>query len=218
MTALWIGLIALVAAIVAWAAWLFSGRNRDVVSEVRILNPEGDEGTALVVYHPGKSDFQGKVFAGFAEGLVANGWRVEMTTPSSQAPTDLMGYDLLILGGPTYGFAPNRPIQRYLSRLGDLGGKPTVTIITALGMGERSTEMMQRLVQEANGNLIKALILYKARPNDDDNYVDGRQNQDLAVEMAIQAAIEIATWAEGKGATQDSTESALPGEQERTTD
>jgi flavorubredoxin len=191
MTALWIGLIAAFAAVAAWATWLFSDRNRDVVSEVTALNPEGEAGTALVVYHPGKSDFQRRVFSGFAEGLVASGWQVEMTTPSSQAPTDLTGYDLLVLGGPTYGFTPNRPIQRYLSRLGDLGGKRTVTIITALGMGDRSTEMMQRLVRQANGELLRALVLYKSRPNDDDNFVDGEQNQDLAVEIATQAAREI---------------------------
>lgn len=191
MSALWIGLIVVFAAIAAWAAWLFSGRNREVASEVTTLNPEGETGTALVVYHPGKSDFQRRVFAGFAEGLMSNGWRVEMTTPSPQTPTDLSGYDLLVLGGPTYGFTPNRPIQKYLSRLGDLGGMRTATLITALGMGERSTSKMERLVQQANGRLIKALVLYKARPNDDDNFVDGKQNQDLAVEMATQAAQQI---------------------------
>jgi flavorubredoxin len=191
MSALWMGLIAVLAVIAAWAGWLFAGRNREVASEVTTLNPDGETGRALVVYHPGKSDFQNRVFAGFAQGLVANGWRVEVTTPSPQTPTGMADYDLLVLGGPTYGFTPNRPIQKYVSRLGDLGGKPTVTIITALGMGQRSAGRMERFVRQANGNLIRALVLYKARPNDDDNYVDGKQNQDLAVEMATQAAKEI---------------------------
>ena len=210
MSAFWIGLIAVFAALAASGAWLFSGRNREVVSEVTTLNPEGEAGRSLVVYHPGKSDFQHRVFSGFAEGLVANGWRVEMTTPSSQAPADLAGYDLLVLGGPTYGFAPNRPIQKYLSRLGDLGGKQTVTIITALGMGERSTGMMEQLVRQANGDLVRALVLYKARPNDDDNPVDGKQNQELAVEMATQAAKAISTRA--------AQEIALPAVSERAAD
>jgi flavorubredoxin len=188
---LWIGLIVVCAAIAAWAAWLFSGRNREVVSEMTVLNPAGEARTALVVYHPGKSDFQRRVFAGFAEGLESNGWRVEMTTPSPQTRTDLSGYDLLVLGGPTYGFTPNRPILRYLGRLGDLDGMRTVTIITALGMGERSTRIMEQRVRQANGTLVKALVLYKARPNDDDNYVDGKQNRELAVQMATRAAQEI---------------------------
>jgi len=191
MSEWWIGLIVALAALAAWGVWLMVGRNREVVSEVTILNPGGETGRALVVYHPGKSDFQRRVFAGFSDGLVASGWQVEMTTPSLQTPTDLAGYDLLVLGGATYGFQPNQPIQTYVGRLGDLGGKPTVTIITALGMGERSTGIMEGLVRQANGNLVKALVLYKARPNDDDNPVGGRENQDLAVEMAIQAAKEI---------------------------
>ena len=188
MSAFWIGLIVVFAALPVWGVWLFSGRNREVVSEVQTLNPEGETGTALVVYHPGKSDFQRRVFAGFAEGLVASGWRVELTTPSPLTPTGLDGYDLLVLGGPTYGFKPNLPIQRYLNRLGDLGAKPTVTIITALGMGQRSARSMEESIRQANGTLVKALVLYKARPNDEDNPVGGRQNQDLAVGIATQAA------------------------------
>jgi flavorubredoxin len=191
MSLFWIVLIAVSVVLAAAAARLYYERNKEVVSEVRTLNSGGDVGTALVVYHPGKSDFQHRVISGFAEGLVSNGWRVEITTASDQAPTDLSGYDLLVLGGPTYVFTPNRPIRRYLSRLGDLGGQRTVTIITAMGAGNRSTSIMESLVREANGDLVNALLLYKMRPNDDNNYVDGKQNRALAVEMANQAAREI---------------------------
>ena len=190
MDALWIGLIA-VGVPVAVVAWVYYGRNRDVVSGVKMLNDGGDVGTALVVYHPGKSAFHGRVFSGFVDGLVANGWRVEVTTPSVQAPTDVSGYDLLVLGGPTYGFAPNRPIRRYLRRLGDLGGQSVATIITAMGAGERSSAIMDRLVRDANGDLVCSLFLYWMRPNDNDRHVDGAQNRALAVEMATEAAKEI---------------------------
>jgi flavorubredoxin len=191
VSALWIALIIVPVLIGVVVALLDYGRNREVVSEVKTLNPEGDAGTALVVYHPGKSDFQHRVFSGFVEGLVSRNWHVEITTPSAQAPTDLSGYDLLVLGGPTYWFTSNRPIRRYLSRLGNLRGQRTVTIITALGAGERSTSIMEKQVREANGDLVNALLLYKMRPNDDDNYVDSKQNQALAVEMATQAAEEV---------------------------
>jgi hypothetical protein len=50
---------------------------------------------------------------------------------------------------------------------------------------------MEKQVREANGDLVNALLLYKMRPNDDDNYVDSQQNQALAVEMANQAAKEV---------------------------
>lgn len=186
----WIVLI-VAGVIFVFAVLLFSGRNKEVVSKVETLNPTGDVGAAFVVYHRGKGDFQRRVFSGFAEGLVANGWRVEVTTPSAQTPTDLDGYDLLVLGGPTYGFTPNQPIKRYLKRLGDMNGQRIVTIITALGLGERSTAIIQDLVRQANGDLVRAMFLYKLRPNDDDNFVDGKQNQALAVEMATLAAREV---------------------------
>jgi hypothetical protein len=66
-----------------------------------------------------------------------------------------------------------------------------LAVITALGAGERSTSIMQKQVREANGNLVKALLLYKMRPNDEDNSIDGEENRALAVEMARQAAMEI---------------------------
>lgn len=137
------------------AAWVFYKINSDVVSEVKVLNPEGDKGTALVVYHPGLSDFQYKVTYAFAEGLVSSGWRVEITTASSQAPTDLSSHDLLVLGSPTYGPKPAPTIQRYLSRIGDLEHKCTVIICTA--GGSPATEAMENLVQAANGVVVKSL-------------------------------------------------------------
>jgi hypothetical protein len=50
---------------------------------------------------------------------------------------------------------------------------------------------MERLVREAHGDLVKSLILYKMRPNDNNKYVNGKQNRALAVEIAIQAAKDI---------------------------
>jgi hypothetical protein len=65
------------------------------------------------------------------------------------------------------------------------------TIITAMGAGERSAAMMDRLVRDANGDLVCSLLLYWMRPNDDDRFVDGAQNRALAVETATEAAAAI---------------------------
>jgi flavorubredoxin len=175
------------------AAWTLSylWLNQEVVSQVDVRNPEGKKGTALVVYHPGRGSFHSRVVSSFADGLASGGWRVEVTTASAQAPTDLSSYDLLVLGSPTYWFTPSWTIQRFLRRLGDLGGQPTVTIITGMGAGERSASVMEKRVREANGNLVKGLLYYWMRPNDDDNYVNTDQNKSLAVEMARQAGKEI---------------------------
>ena len=186
-----IGIVALIVLVAAWGLsylWL----NQEVVGKVEVQNPEGGAGTALVVYHPGRGSFHPRVISGFVKGLVAKGWRVEVAPASPQAPADQAGYDFLVLGSPTYWFTPSLAIRRYLRRLGDLGGQPTATIITGLGAGGRSRAALERQVREANGHLVKALLLYRMRPNDEENYVDSKQNQALAVEMATRAASELA--------------------------
>jgi len=160
-------LVAALVILIVGVALLYLVTSQEVVSSIEVLNRGGDQGTALVVYHPGLTGFHERVTSAFADGLVSNGWRVEMTTASPYAPTDLSSYDLLVLGGPTYFWTPNRPIKSYLSRLGNLGGKRTAIIITALGMGERSISTMERLVQAANGDLVKSLLLYSLAPNED---------------------------------------------------
>jgi flavorubredoxin len=186
----WIILIVILAAVgILHYLWL----NQEQATPVEVQNPGGEAGTALIVFHPGRGSFHRRVIAGFAEGLTSAGWRVEVATASPQAPTDLDGYDLLVLGSPTYYFSPSAVIRRHLRRLGDLGGQRTVTIITGLGAGERSSAIMQDLVRGANGDLVKGLLYFRMRPNDEDNLVDAQQNRALAVEMATRAAQDIAS-------------------------
>jgi hypothetical protein len=186
---MWLAIVIIVIAL-AWVLsylWL----NKVVVSPVEVRNPEGKAGTALVVDHPGRGSFHVQVVSGFVGGLVVGGWRVETTTISPQAPTDLSGYDLLVLGSPTYWFTPSWPMRRYLGWLGNLDGQRVVTIVTGMGAGERSASIAEKWVRGRDGDLVKGLLFYWMRPNDDDNYVNTAQNKALAVEMAAQTAREL---------------------------
>jgi hypothetical protein len=89
--------VTLVVLFVGWQGLLSFMVNVEVISDVEVLNPNGSAGTTLLVYHPGKSGYQEMLIEAFSEGLVSNGWRVEVTTASKEAPTDLSGYDLLVL-------------------------------------------------------------------------------------------------------------------------
>ena len=104
----------------AIAAWV---EFHEVVSEVKVLNPESDKGITLVIYQKGLRDFESKVAFAFANGLVATGWRVEITTVSPNTPTQISSYDLLVFIWPTYMFSPSFPIRKYLKRIGDLKEK-----------------------------------------------------------------------------------------------
>ncbi len=157
----------LVSLLILWFGAVSYWVNVEVVSPLEVLNGEGDSGTALVVFHPGKSSFQRDVSYAFAEGLVSQGWRVEITTASYQAPTDLSPYDLLVLGAPTYDWLPARRLETYVRGLGDLAGQPTVTVISGAGYTDLSQPAMERMVQETGGELIKSLAVWSMRPNED---------------------------------------------------
>ena len=148
-------------AITAWVEF------HEVVSEVKVLNPESDKGTALIIYQKGLRDFAPKVAFAFANGLVSNGWRVEITTVSPKAPTHISNYDLLVLVWPTYIFSPSLPIQKYLRRIGDLKEKRTIIICTAAGAPLGSCEKMKNRVQAAHGSVEKSLTLFTMRPNEE---------------------------------------------------
>jgi len=61
-----------------------------------------------------------------------------------------------------------------------------VTIVTGLGAADNASEMMQRLVRDANGNLAKVLLLTTLAPNDD------RYGSNDALAIARQAGLELA--------------------------
>ena len=156
-------LIVLIVVVISFIA--LTGREH--VSELQIINLDGTSGTALVVYHPGLSSFQEDVTKSFVDGLVSKGWRIEITTASSDAPSDITNYDLLVLGTPTYGSAPAKPLVNYIDRLDDLDGKPIVVICTALGSAQETLERVSTQIQEINGSVISSLTLTRMAPNDE---------------------------------------------------
>jgi len=150
-------LLAVLIALGAVSAYALYKIEVDVVSGITILNAGGTKGTVLVVYHPGIYDFQARITYAFANGLASNGYRVEITTASGQAPTDLSKYSLLVLGSPTYASNPAPPLSRYLSSLGDLKGKPTVVVCTAAG--NSAVAKMKSAVEDSHGVVVDSLEL-----------------------------------------------------------
>lgn len=157
------------------------GMNNDVITQIVVKNPEGNK-IALVLYHPGLSSFSHDVAYAFSDGLVANDWRVEITTPSVEAPTDLSKYNLLVVSSNTYGFNPDSPTARHLERIGDLGGIETVAITLGAGSAEQSQKIFEDMLELHNGTIIDSLLLYHMAPNEGGN---------SATEIAEQSAKEI---------------------------
>lgn len=126
--------------------------NKDVVSPIVVINSGGVK-TALVVYQPGLSSAPKDNSYTFADGLASSDWRVEIATASSQAPSELSNYSLLVLAFPIYGGGPGTAALRYVERLGDLHGILTVIIDVS-----SSENVMRQKVEADNGTIILRLI------------------------------------------------------------
>lgn len=139
--------------------------NRETVSEVVTLGTDRGGGRALIVYHSTHGGFQPLVQRALAQGLRSQGWRVDLTTASRATPTDTSGYDLLVLGAPSYNWQPARPVLAYLRRLGDLKGLPVALVISGGGMTDRARATLSDSVTHAHGRILEAIELWTARPN-----------------------------------------------------
>jgi flavorubredoxin len=156
-----LALLVVIAASIAFLALaVLPNINKDVVSGIDVINPSGSK-TALVVYQPGYTGFPKDISYAFADGLASAGWRVEITTASSQAPSDLSGYSLLVLGFPVYGGKPGDPIVRYINRTSDLNGIRTVIIaLDGLNSPAGSVDTLKQKVQAVNGTFYESLTLW----------------------------------------------------------
>jgi hypothetical protein len=141
--------------------------NNDIVTQLVIRNPEGAK-TALVLYHPGLTSFSKDVAYAFADGLVENDWRVEVATPSFEAPTDVSKYSLLVVVSNTYAFTPDAPTTRHLERIGNLNGIQSVLLTLGAGSAEESKQSLENMIQDRNGTIIESLLLYSMAPNEGD--------------------------------------------------
>lgn len=155
--------------------------NRDVVSGIDVINGSGMK-SALLVYQPGLTNFPRDVAYAFANGLASSGWRVEVTTASSQAPSNLSKYGLLVVGFPIYGGAPGKAAVRYIDRIGNLEGINTVVIAVGAGSPGDSIATMQQKIEADNGTFSTSLTLFSMAPN---------QGNGTATDIAKEAGAKI---------------------------
>lgn len=82
------------------------------------LTPAGNvTGKALVVYDPGVSGAAKTAAGKIAADLQAKGYKVELAGVKSQPAADASGYDVIVVGGPTYAGNASSSVQAYLKTL-----------------------------------------------------------------------------------------------------
>ena len=157
--------LVLIAVAFSLFAYASVGMNNDVITELTIKNPQGAK-AALILYHPGLTSFSHDIAYAYADGLVSNNWRVELTTSSTQAPTNTSKYDLLVILSNTYAFTPDKPTTRQLERMGNLDGIQTVLITLGAGSAQESKKSLESMVSSSNGDIIQSMVLYSVAPNE----------------------------------------------------
>jgi len=189
----WIGLLVAIVVVLVIAAgsmmWLVNTISQERVTPLTTLNPDGETGSALLVYHPGLSDFPDRIVTAFADGLVQSGWRVDRTTASREAPAGFAAYDLVVLGSPIYG-GPAKPLSDYIARA-DFGGRPVVLLLTGAGDPDVTLRTTVEMIKAHNGVVIAPLAYTSMRPNESAKSYSG-SNVDKAVEMARDAGKALA--------------------------
>ena len=138
---------------------------REVAAPLEVINSEGTK-TALVIYHPGLTSFAHDTAYSFANGLASSGWRVEVATASPQAPTNISKYSMLVLCWPIYDFNPGPTITAQIHRIGNLQGTNTVIVEIGGGIAPlHAGTTMNKIVQNANGTVIKSLTAFRSDDN-----------------------------------------------------
>jgi menaquinone-dependent protoporphyrinogen IX oxidase len=134
---------------------------KETATPIEVKNAGGNK-TALVIYHPGLTAFSHDIAYTFADRLASNGWRVEITTASSQAPANITKYELIVLDWPIYDFNPGPTLTNYVHRIGDLQNKDTVIITIGGGINPfNAQDAMKQIVQEVNGNLKDLVAIFR---------------------------------------------------------
>jgi hypothetical protein len=157
---------ALMVSLLAGAAWVWWATSREVATPVTALSTAGTQGRALLVYQPGLSDFPDRITAAFADGLARSGWRVDRTTASVQAPSDLGRYDLLVLASPVYGNRAAAPLTAYVERAHDFAGKPVALVFTAAGDAGPALDASTHDVAAHHGRVVGRFGYTTQRPNE----------------------------------------------------
>jgi flavorubredoxin len=141
-----IGIIIGILILILVIAWII-GYSRS--SGSKTIKPDGAiTGKALIVYDPGFTGGTKTAASHMAEDLKSKGYEVKVVGVRSSDASDLSGYDVLIVGSPTYGAKPTGPINSYLDSLKSPGNIIAGVFALAGGDAQDSNVVMAQMLKE----------------------------------------------------------------------
>ncbi len=140
-------------------------------------------GRALIQYNPDLFyNLDHQVSRAFAEGLVEEGWQVELVTTDEAARIDPEGFDLYVYCANTYNWSPDRQVSKAIRSASYLKGKPAAAITLGSGSTARSKRLLEELIRGREALLIRSETYWLMKPNDESR--PGVPNTQVAREKA----------------------------------
>ncbi len=152
---------------------------REIVRDVTIENPSGTTGTAFLVLRPGVTLLPDQIAGKITQGLVNQGWRVEVTTSSSQTSINITRYNLVVFVSPVYGSNPHPTMVSYLKRV-DLADLPVVLLLTSIGKQPLAMELFRNATVAAHGRVVDEVLIGAFDTNAFDAAYQAGNNASLA--------------------------------------
>lgn len=146
---------------------------------------------ALIVYDPDPLyNLDEQICKEFAKGLVDSGdWQAIV---ASVARAERLGEeaDLFVFCANTYNWAPDKAIVSYINGLNSLSDKQVVSITLGSGSTARAQRLLDELLVQKGGEIVRSQSLWLMRPNDEDRIEES--NVEVAGELAQELGKEVA--------------------------
>ncbi len=154
-----------IGAILVFLAFIFNiWLNMDSILPLNTIENTEVQGKVLVVAHYDPWNYHTAVLEQYIEGLINEGWHVDIVSAGVNYSWELEGYDVLVLSGPEIFGTACRPLTRYLREVGDLEGMQVVTLTTGFWFTQHVSDMLTHAVVNSNGVLLQELIIFQSQP------------------------------------------------------
>ena len=144
---LWVILL-LILVIIVSSAFIFLDLMSYTARGAKSMTASGKiVGNALVIYNPGISGMAKNAANDIANKLKSKGYNVNLAGVKSKAANSILGYKIVIVGGPMYGGKATKSIENYLKRL-NLQKDVNLGIFTTTGTEKLNTNDFQSLKKQ----------------------------------------------------------------------
>ena len=123
---------------------------------------------ALIIYNPDPFyNLDEQLCKTFAKTLSKNKWHATVSTVTSAKKMNIKSYNLIVFCANTYNWSPDKPVKNFIKSTDKLKQKNVVAIALGSGSTKRAQRILEKLILDADANLIASKSFWSMKPNDD---------------------------------------------------